>query len=124
MHAANITFAEIAIGSELWIRSAVEDSRKIQFKIMYLYEVMHNLCKITRLLTLHVKPMGEFMKLDILTITGIWIWKVPGQLAKMCSCRSAGGGTNNRQCLNLVLGGARVAFQDMVPDKVLSQNDK
>lgn len=43
MHAANITFAEIAIGSEFWIRSAVEDSRKIQFKIMYLYEVMHNL---------------------------------------------------------------------------------
>ena len=51
MHAANITFTEVAIGSE----------------------VMHNFLKITRPLTLHVKPMGEFMKLDILTITGVWI---------------------------------------------------
>jgi len=122
MHAANITSAEVAIGSEPSIRRSavkVEDYRKIPFKVMYLYKVMHNFSKITRQLPLPVKPMGEFIKLHILKITGIWIWKVSGQLGKACSCRSAGGGTGNCQSLSLVLGGARVAFQD-----VCCTNDK
>lgn len=74
MHAANSTFAEVAIGSEHWIRrSAVEYSRKIQFKTMCLYTGMHNFPQIKRPLTLHVKPMGLLMRLDILKVTGIWI---------------------------------------------------
>lgn len=110
MHAPNFTSDEVAVGSELWRgRSAVEDSRKIQFKRVCIYEVIHSFSKITVPLTLHVEPGGEFTKLDLLTIMGIWIWKGLGSLEN----RSAGGGAGNCQCLSLVLGGARVAFQDM-----------
>lgn len=96
MCAPGFTFAEVAIGSELWIRSAVEDSRKIELEIVYLYKVLDNFPKITRSFTLHIKPLGEFMRLHILMITGTWVCHISGQLGKTCSCGNAGGTTNKR----------------------------
>lgn len=78
---------------------------------MYLYKVLDNFPKITRSLTLHIKPVGEFMKLHILMITGTWVCQIPGQLGKICSCGNAGGTTNTCQSLSLVASDACVAFR-------------
>lgn len=118
MHAASIIVAEVAVGSEPRVRrSSVEDSRKIRFKITYLYRVMHNLPEITTQFACEAN--GGVHK--------VWhpedaqAFGSEKSLDSLAKC--AVGGTSNCQCLNIMLGGVRVTFQDVVVE-VQSQSNK